>query len=220
VGPPARVGARGARRRSTAPRARGTPCCRSRARCGGCRSRRPRCEPVVARRPWRSRAFLRIEAHVRVRGRPRRRHRAPLRAAGLADDARHVVGDLGPARSAGRGPALRRRAATSQPSCSERWGTASHAAPAVDGAGGARREAVTAGVARARSDDVVACVVGDRLGLAHRLAGVAADADLRVDEVLSLEEGVGWLRRSLGQLKRTYSKSAGWLLMPRAGGAM
>ena len=81
-----------------------------------------------------------------------------------------------------------------------------HHAPVVDRAGGARRDAGHAGVALGDIHHVVAIVVGDRAHRAGGLAGVAADADLGVDQVLP-DDAVGRQRRShLGgghQLKRT-----------------
>ncbi|MCY1375434.1 hypothetical protein D9M69_628490 [compost metagenome] len=61
---------------------------------------------------------------------------------------------------------------------------ARHGAVVVDGAGGARRDAVVAPVAFVGIDHVVARVVGDGLHRADGFAGVAADADFRVDQVL------------------------------------
>jgi len=63
-----------------------------------------------------------------------------------------------------------------------------HHAPVVDGAGGARRDAVHAEVAEIGLDHVVARVVGDGADRANRFAGVAANADFGVDDVL-LEKG-------------------------------
>jgi len=51
-------------------------------------------------------------------------------------------------------------------------------------ANAARAEAGAAGVADLRVDDVVALVVRDRIDRAGLFAGVAADADLGVDQVL------------------------------------
>ena len=63
---------------------------------------------------------------------------------------------------------------------------AGHGAPVVNRAGGARRNARHAQIALVGVDDVVAVVVRDRVDGAGRLAGVAADADLGVDEMLLL----------------------------------
>ena len=65
-----------------------------------------------------------------------------------------------------------------------------HSAVVVDGAGGARRDAVVAPVALAHVHHVVARVVRDRAQRADRLAGVAADADLGVNQVL-FDDGFG-----------------------------
>ncbi len=92
--------------------------------------------------------------------------------------------------------------------------------PRIDGAGGARREAVAAVVADVEAHRVVAPIVGDRVARARGLAGVAADADLGVDEVLTREGQGGGVFHRVAQWKRTYSKSADWLLIPRGGGAI
>ncbi len=96
---------------------------------------------------------------------------------------------------------------------------ARHRAPVVDRAGRARRDAGHAQVALVGIDDVVAIVVRDGLHRARGLAGVAADADLRVDQVLLDDSGFG---SSIHRRhpKRMYSKSAGCRLMPIAGGAI
>jgi hypothetical protein len=60
-----------------------------------------------------------------------------------------------------------------------------HVAPAVDGAGGTGRDAVVAKIALGRIDHVVARVMADRIDRAGLLAGVAADADLGVDQMLA-----------------------------------
>ena len=57
-------------------------------------------------------------------------------------------------------------------------------APIVDRTGRAGRDAVIAVVAQCGVDDVVARVVADRFARARLFAGVAANADFRVDEVL------------------------------------
>src|SRR5690606_13224731 len=63
-----------------------------------------------------------------------------------------------------------------------------HPPVVVDRAGGARRDAVVAPVALVDVDHIVARVVGDGPHRTDRLAGVAADADLGVDQVL-LDDG-------------------------------
>src|SRR5512135_2797300 len=93
-----------------------------------------------------------------------------------------------------------------------------HAPPAVDRAGRAGRDAVAAVVALVRQHDVVAIVVRDRVDRAGLLAGIAANADLRIDQVLA--DKLGGLRHGGSQLKRTYSKSTDCLLMPESGGAI
>jgi hypothetical protein len=60
-------------------------------------------------------------------------------------------------------------------------------APVVDRAGRARGDAVHAIVALLRIDHVVGVVMRDGADRASRLAGVAANADLGVDEMLLLE---------------------------------
>ncbi len=67
---------------------------------------------------------------------------------------------------------------------------ARHHAPVVDRARGARRDAVHAQIADVGLDHVVARIVRDGADRADRLAGVAADADLGVDQVL-LDDGFG-----------------------------
>src|ERR1700674_296826 len=57
-------------------------------------------------------------------------------------------------------------------------------APAVDGSRWAGRDAIIAEVALRGVHDVIARVMRDRVRWARLLARVAADADLRVDEVL------------------------------------
>src|SRR5204863_9325466 len=76
-----------------------------------------------------------------------------------------------------------------------------------------------------RIDDVIACVVRDRVRRTRLLAGIAADTDLRIDEMLAqhFDRRVGSAHvmfPMMRQLKRTYSKSVGWFLIPRAGGAI
>ena len=62
--------------------------------------------------------------------------------------------------------------------------TARHHAPVVDRACGARRDAVHAQIALGGVDHVVARIMRDGLHRANRFAGVAAYADLGVDEML------------------------------------
>jgi len=149
-------------------------------------------EPVVAadRRDGRPRG--RVEVHVGVRGRPRRRRGAALAGGGDRDDALDLRREL--ARRGGAREVARRR----QRVPPELLGDRVHLgprdlAPAVDRAGGTRRDAQVAVVALARIDDVVARVVRDRVDRAGLLAGVAADADLRVDQVLADDLGGGGL---------------------------
>ena len=68
---------------------------------------------------------------------------------------------------------------------------AQHDAPVVDRAGRARRHARHAAVAHVGAHHVVAVVVRDRVDRAGRLAGVAADADFRVDQVLAQHRCIG-----------------------------
>jgi len=63
-----------------------------------------------------------------------------------------------------------------------------HHAPVVDRAGGAWRDAVHATIADVGLDHVVERVVGDGAHRTDRFAGVAADADLGIDDVL-LDQG-------------------------------
>ena len=90
---------------------------------------------------------------------------------------------------------------------------ARHPAPVVDGAGRARRDAGVALLALRDVDDVVARVVRDRADRAGGLAGVAADADLRVDQVLPDDPAVGHVHARLlprfRKSARTRSRSAG-----------
>ncbi len=72
----------------------------------------------------------------------------------------------------------------------ERIGARDHA-PVVDRAGRAGRDAVHAEIALGGVDHVVAVVVRDRADRARRLAGIAADADLGIDEMLLLVRGCG-----------------------------
>ena len=82
---------------------------------------------------------------------------------------------------------------------------AQHGAPVVDRARRTGRHAGHAEVALDRIDHVVAVIVRDRRHRADRLAGIAADANLGVNQMLAN----GLARRALDahQLKRTYSKS-------------
>ena len=94
-----------------------------------------------------------------------------------------------------------------------------HGAPVVDGAGGAGRNAGHAGVAHIGPHDIVVVVVRDGAHGAGGLAGVAADADLRVDQVLPDQGGChchvhGVLRRVR---VRGLSQNAR-IRNPRAGG--
>ena len=59
-----------------------------------------------------------------------------------------------------------------------------NSAPVVDGSRGTGGDARHAGVTNVRLDHVVAIIVGNRPDRASRLAGIAADADLGIDEVL------------------------------------
>ncbi len=125
----------------------------------------------------------RVEIDVRMRGRPRRRRGAALARGRERRDA-HDVG-----RQARRIVSMSTSCCGGRLShescCSERVRVApSHAAPVVDGSGRAGRDALVAAVALVDVDDVVPGIVRhgvDRTGL---LARVAADADLRIDEVL------------------------------------
>ena len=146
----------------------------------GC-SRRGECE-VAGYRGHRG-VRQRVQVHVRVRGRPRRRDGAPLAGAGFRRDARDVLGDL--LRGALPQVDLRRQRVPAE-LLVERIGTGpGHLPPVVDGTGGAGGDARVAPVALRGVDDVVARVVRDRVDRARLLAGVAADADLRVDQVLA-----------------------------------
>ena len=146
-------------------------------------------EPVVADHGRDRRFFCGVEAHVGVRGRPRRRH-GPRGACGLGHDARDVVGEARVAHAGrvGRGRVVRERL---PPELLGDGVRRLDTAVAVDGARGAGRDAVVAAVARVERDRVLPRVVGNRLGFAHLLARVAANAHVRVDEVLALQERRG-----------------------------
>ena len=147
--------------------------------------------------------FRAVEVGVRVRGGPGRQRGAVLRAVecGLAigrRGQRHRRGfDVG--RSAIRHPRLGQLLGCQLggqlvPLQLHLGGVGQHArhhAPVVDRAGRAWRDAVHAQVALAWIDHVVARIVRDRAHRTDRLAGVAADADLRVDEVLADDCRVG-----------------------------
>ena len=80
-----------------------------------------------------------------------------------------------------------------------------HDAPIVDAAGRTGRDAGHAEVALLGVDHVVARVVGDRADRAGRLAGVAADADFRIDQVLSDDRCVDVLHALSPEALRPYS---------------
>ena len=154
-----------------------------------------------------------VQVDVGVRGRPGRRARrvaaggarghAALgrldrqRGLGLGQGLRRLgdAGVLVRARDAELGQ-LRRRQLLRQVEPAElfieRIGTGlGHHAPVVDGARGAAGNAGQALLANRRIDDVVVGVVRDRLDGTRGLAGAAADADGRVDQVLLEQRGVG-----------------------------
>ena len=58
-------------------------------------------------------------------------------------------------------------------------------APVVDRTGRTRRDTVEAEIALLRIDHIVVVVMRDRIDRAGLFAGVAADADLGIDQVLS-----------------------------------
>src|SRR5262245_28699349 len=97
----------------------------------------------------------------------------------------------------------------------------------VDRSGGARRHAIHAELAFLRVDHVVVGIVRDCVDRAGCLAGVAPDADRRIDQVL-LDGRVHQpsLMRAFPPLRGrdhasfTYSKSPGLLSMPTFGGAI
>ncbi len=149
-----------------------------------------------------------MQAHVGVRGAPRGRH-TPHARRGHRGDRGDLVGH-GVARGGEvglRGELVPRELRREVPG-------RAHVAPGVDGARRAGGQAVAAGVAEVGLHHVVATVVGDRVARARLLAGVAADADLGVDEVLTEQ------RRRGHHAKRTYSKSTPLPSMPRGGGAI
>src|ERR1022692_448081 len=166
----------------------------------------------------------RIDVDVGMRGRPRWKGFAAL--AGVGDRRnpsylrRHIRGrprtDLG----------LRRQAIPRELFGERIRLHLVHLAPAVDGSRWAGRDAIIAEVALVSIHDVVARVMRNRVRWTRLLARVAADADFGVDEVLPqhLHHGSACAhlvpRQLRAQLKRTYSKSSGWLSMPRAGGAI
>ena len=149
------------------------------------------------------RRFRTIEVGERMRGGPRRNQG-------------RVGGDLKRrflARSAGRGLRRRRRCKRRLPGSARfaqffgaefRWQgvpaklrlnaigpRARHLAPIVDAPGRARRNASHAEIADVRIDHIVARIMRDRANRARRLAGVAADADFGVDQVLPDDHGLG-----------------------------
>ena len=144
-------------------------------------------ETVVAADGRDRRTRERVEVDVRVRGRPRRRHVAALARGRHGTDDGHFRGVLG--LGARRDLALRGQAVPAELLGERVRPRTVDLPPVVDRAGRARRDALVAGVALRRVDDVVARVVRDRVDRAGLLAGVAANADLRVDQVLAQHRG-------------------------------
>ena len=126
-----------------------------------------------------------IQVHVRMRGRPRRRGNAALtgtRLGGYACDFRRD----GQYR-ADPGVLLRRQRIPGELFVERVDLALGYLPPVVDRAGGTRCDADIAPVALRGVDNVVARVMRDRVDRARLLAGVAANADLRVDQVLADE---------------------------------
>ena len=145
-------------------------------------------EPVVADHRRGSRRLVRVEIHVRLRGRPRRHDRA---AHGIHFDAarfRRRIARRARARRFFRG-GHRHRVLLRQDVPREllfdriRVGL-QHGAPVVDRAGRTRRHARHAAVADIRLDHIVVVVVRDRIDRASLFAGIAANADFRIDQML------------------------------------
>ncbi len=146
------------------------------------RRRAVRRQPVIARHRRDRRLVLRIQVHVRMRRRPRRR-RGPALSGGrdfrqLPDVARDV-GLRVHLEVGGRRQRVPRELVVER----VRRGLL-HLMPVIDRAGRAWRNACIAAVALREVDDVVARIVRDGADRAGRLAGVAANADLRIDQVL------------------------------------
>ena len=125
----------------------------------------------------------RIEIDVGMRGRPRWRHVAALARGGDRPDARDVVRRF--RAGVGRNFRLRRQAVPRELLGDRIWIRAIDLAPVVDGAGRAGRDAFVAEIALRCVDDVVAGVVRNGIDRTGLFACVAANADLRVDEVLA-----------------------------------
>ena len=156
-------------------------------------------EAEIADDGRRGRLVAVVEVDRRLRGR-RRRHRLAAEAlARLLEQRPDLVLerlDRGARRLALRHLLLHRQLVPGE-LLGERVGPR-HDAPVVDRAGRARRDAVHAVIADRGIDDVVVVVMRDRVDRAGLLAGVAADADLRVDQVLLFEGSVhrGCIRQS------------------------
>jgi hypothetical protein len=140
-------------------------------------------QPVVAGDRGDRRLLDRVEVDVRMRRRPGRRRRAALARRRERRDPRDVGRQFG--FRVGVDLALRRQAVPRELLFQRVGVLLLDLPPVVDGAGGAGRNALVAARALADVDDVVPGVMRDGVDRAGLFAGVAANADLRIDEVLA-----------------------------------
>ena len=161
-------------------------------------------EAEIADDGRRGRLVAVVEVDRRLRG-GRRRHRLAAEAlARLLEQRPDLVLerlDRGARRLALRHLLLHRQLAPGE-LLGERVGPR-HDAPVVDRAGRARRDAVHAVIADRGIDDVVVVVMRDGVDRAGLLAGVAPDADLRIDQVLLLRGAfIGCFAAANGRCRR------------------